>query len=130
MLSSTRAKPILKRGLLALLCASLSGCAFGSFLQRDILNAIGMAREKTVRISGETYFKLDRKDAKDGVSSKNGYLCVVHDPGCGVSGNDGEDTFFLARPLPLLAKVMAVHFEAIPPDGMAASYNPRPERLV
>jgi hypothetical protein len=125
LISNTLTKRILKIGLLVLMCASLSGCNFGTFLS-DLLNAIGMAPEKTVRISGETYFKLDRKDSRDGFSSKNGYLCVVHDPGCGVSGNDGEDTFFLARLLPPLAKISAFHFEPIPPDGMAASYNPGP----
>jgi hypothetical protein len=92
----------------------------------DILNAIGLAPEKTVRISGQTYFKLDRKDVKDGVSSQNGFLCVVHDPGCGAVGNDGEDTFFFSQQLPPLAEIVGFEFEPVPPSGLAASYNPGP----
>jgi hypothetical protein len=111
-----------KMGLIAALGLSLTACD----LIDDILNAIGMASEKVVRISGQTYFKLDRKDSKDGVSSQNGYLCVVHDPGCGIVGNDGEDTFFFSQQLPPLAEVVGFTFEPVPPAGLAASYNPGP----
>jgi hypothetical protein len=115
-----------KAAVLAIVCLTLSGCDFGRLIT-DALNAVGMASEKTVRISGETYFKLDKKDSKDGAYSQNGYLCVVHDPGCGdVTGEDGEDTFFLARQLPPLATLTAFRFEVVPPAGMAASYNPGP----
>lgn len=110
--------------LIAVLGLLLSGCDLRS-LVTDVLTAIGMAPEKTVRISGETYFKLDKRESGDGARSENGYLCVVHDPGCSdLSGSRSEDTFFLARQLPPLAKVVGFTFEPLPPAGMAANHDP------
>jgi hypothetical protein len=47
-----------------------------------------------IQISGRNYFRLDKKDKMDRyMEIENNYLLVVHDPGCGVKGNEGNDYF-------------------------------------
>src|SRR5262249_5511425 len=48
-----------------------------------------------VRISGASYAHISRPDGRDQATDHNdGYLYVMHDPGCGWWGNDGKDMFF------------------------------------
>lgn len=78
--------------------------------------------EKHYRISGLSYLKLAKGDPTDQAIPQNGgYLCVVHNPGCGV-GEDGKDTFFAIRQLPPFATLEGFDFDAIPPAGMAPSF--------
>ena len=115
---------VLRRSLQAAMIitfgGALAGCDLGKLII-DTLNALGRAQEKTVRISGEPYFMLTKGDPTDDAYAQNGYLCVVHYPGCGI-GEDGEDTFFLAQQLPLTATVEEFLFEPVPPAGQPANY--------
>jgi hypothetical protein len=58
-----------------------------------------------VRIAGTTYSQIARKDNGDGTSANGAYQCVVHNPGCGSWGNDGNDLFFSQKSLPPGAKL-------------------------
>ncbi|MFB3764285.1 MAG: hypothetical protein ACE14P_03445 [Methanotrichaceae archaeon] len=62
------------------------------------------------RISGESYFQLSQGDSNDKYIAKNGRLYVSHDPGCGVSGNNGDDVFFASNKLPFWCKLVGVEF--------------------
>lgn len=98
---------------------SLQGCsAIGDFIVK-VFEKIGGTPMDHVRISGMNHFLLDKKDARDGNDIHDGYMCVVHDPGCGVVGNNGVDKFFPEEnPLSLLAKIEKVEYEPIWPDGL------------
>jgi hypothetical protein len=98
---------------------SLQGCAtIGDFIVK-VFEKIGGTPTDHVRISGMNHFLLDKKDARDGNDIHDGYMCVVHDPGCGVIGNDGVDRFFSEeKALPLLAKIEKVEYEPFWPDGL------------
>ena len=72
----------------------------------------------TVRISGTTYSHIAAPDSHDGATPNNGYLCVLHDPGCGWWGNDGKDTYFTQKQLPAGAKLVGVDFNQYWPFGV------------
>lgn len=74
--------------------------------------SISVVFEKRVfkRISGENYFQLAQGDSNDKYTAKNGYLYVSHDPGCGISGNNGDDVFFSPNKLPFWCKLVGVEF--------------------
>jgi hypothetical protein len=116
---SRRIQATLRAAVLCMLAASLSGCDFIDWLVKAI-EGIGDQPTVVVRVAGTSGFFLDAKDAKDGSSSSQGWICVVHDPGCGVVGNDGTDRFF-ASGLPPLAKITGVSFQAIAPGGLPAT---------
>lgn len=59
-----------------------------------------------VRIAGTTYSQIAHKDSGDGTSTNGAYQCVVHNPGCGWWGNDGNDLFFSQKQLPPSAKLV------------------------
>jgi hypothetical protein len=107
-------------GLLIALC--LTGCAgLGAFIVNS-LTALQNAPTVQKRISGKSFFELSKKDSKDTffeAPGAPGFLCVVHNPGCGIVGNDGHDWFFVpAKQLPLLTQVIGVQFTAISPHGL------------
>jgi hypothetical protein len=100
---------------------SLDGCAgLGDFIVQA-LEGLGRQPTVQVRIAGTNYIEFDKKDSGDGFTPKDGYLCVVHNPGCGIKGNDGEDKFFApSKPLPLLAKLVKVEFVPYWPNGLGS----------
>ena len=70
-------------------------------------------------ISGGSYISFAKKDGLDGYSSVNGFLHVTHNPGCGISGNSGNDNFFDdSHPLPPLCKVEAKLFNQYWPKNV------------
>lgn len=78
--------------------------------------------DKHYRISGLSYLKLSKGDPTDkAVPENGGYLCVIHNPGCG-TGEDGTDTFFAIKQLPPFTTLEGFDFDAIPPAGMAPSF--------
>jgi len=82
--------------------------------------------DKHVRISGQSYLKLSKGDPTDKADPQNGgYLCVIHNPGCGV-GEDGEDTFFAIKQLPPFTTLEGFDFDPIPPTGMSSSFSGGP----
>lgn len=103
-----------------LLIALLGGCDWDAFSKWW-----EGTPDKHVRISGEAFFKLSKGDNQDGAYSQNGYLCVVHYPGCGI-GEDGEDTFFAIKQLPPFATLENFEFEPIPPAGMDPDFSGGP----
>ncbi len=108
--------------IIGFMAISLSGCDFGQWILH-VLDALGMAPRHEVRMAGADYFSLDKKDGGDGSSVGDGYMCVVHNPGCHTlfsSGNDGEDKFFQRQILPAGANIAGVDFEAIKPNGFPA----------
>jgi hypothetical protein len=47
------------------------------------------------RISGESYIQFAKENPQDKYETKDGgWLLVSHNPGCGVRGDNGDDTFF------------------------------------
>lgn len=65
------------------------------------------------------YIEFDKKDSGDGFTNKDGFLCVIHNPGCGITGNNGEDKFFsLNKQLPATAKLEKVEFTPFWPAGL------------
>ena len=86
------------------------------------LIALGEAPVTEVRIAGSSFISLDKKDQGDGFSASDGFLCVVHNPGCGWVGNSGNDKFFgPSKPLPLMAQIVGVDFTPVAPPGLAAT---------
>jgi hypothetical protein len=76
----------------------------------------------TSRISGLHWFRLDRKDSKDDVWDTSGYMCVVHNPGCGGKGNDGTDVLFdSGERLPAGVTVQRADYFAQPPHEYPAN---------
>jgi len=71
-----------------------------------------------VRISGTTYSHIAEPDKDDNASANNGYLCVLHDPGCGWWGNDGKDKYFAQKQLPAGAELVGVDFIQYWPLGV------------
>ena len=111
----------LSHAALAGIGLTLVGCAgLGDFIVKSI-EALGGQRTVQVRIAGTNYIQFDKKDAGDGYTPTNGFMCVVHNPGCGIKGNDGEDKFFTPdKPLPLLAKLVKVEFTPYWPNGLGS----------
>ncbi len=74
--------------------------------------------EKSVlkRISGESCFQLDKKDERDTSIAKDGFLYVLHDPGCGIIGNDGNDKFFDKSRLPVWCKLQSAQLKQFWPQ--------------
>jgi len=72
----------------------------------------------TVRISGATFSHIAEPDKNDNATANNGYLCVVHNPGCGWWGNDGKDTYFVQKQLPAGAKLVGIDFVQYWPLGV------------
>jgi hypothetical protein len=97
----------------------LSGCGLIQWFVDAIENIAGR-KTVEVRIPGERYLEFDKKDDGDRYVSSDGYLCVVHDPGCGVRGNDGTDKFFTVdkSALPLLVKRVRTDFTPHWPSGL------------
>ncbi|MEP7074546.1 MAG: hypothetical protein ABI878_01945 [Acidobacteriota bacterium] len=100
---------------------SCDGCA------KEIIKwaeAIGGLTYVHKRISGKQYLSFASGDSKDAYSSKNGYMCVVHNPGCGwflSSGNNGGDKFFGdGKDLPPGVKVEGAYFHQYWPVGITA----------
>lgn len=84
-------------------------------------DAIDVAQKMVdVRIAGVRFMKLTKGDPLDGFYEKNGGLCVVHRPGCGVVGNDGQDNFFGELPLPAGATLLNYRFQPQWPEGLTA----------
>jgi hypothetical protein len=106
------------------MAVSLSGCDFGQWILQ-VLDALGMAPRHEVRMAGGDFFTLDKKDGGDGTSVGDGYMCVVHNPGChwfASSGNDGTDKFFQRQILPAGAEIVGVDFERIKPYGLPETH--------
>jgi len=74
-----------------------------------------------VRISGATYAHISRPDSRDQTTDNNGYLYVMHDPGCGWWGNDGKDMFFDQKALPAGATLIKPNFDQYWPLGIDSS---------
>ncbi len=51
--------------------------------------------QTTKRMSGASFFHMHKPESKDYFTAQNGILLVSHDPGCGISGNNGTDNFTL-----------------------------------
>ena len=66
---------------------------------------------KSGQISGKKFFDFDRKDEGDYYEAANGVLLVYHTPGCGITGNDGNDVFFSSKTLPSGCKVISYSFK-------------------
>ncbi len=63
------------------------------------------------RISGVSYIVFAQGDPQDKYAADNGFLHVSHNPGCGVSGNNGNDKFFVPQhDLPFWATLENVEF--------------------
>src|SRR5258706_6174674 len=83
---------------------------------RHYLNMAMNNKLVQVRIAGTQYFDFDPGDSGDHFNEQNGYMCVVHNPGCGWIGNSGLDKFFSVRkPLPQGAQLVRVDFLAYAP---------------
>jgi hypothetical protein len=74
-----------------------------------------------VRISGSTYAHISRPDSRDQSTDNNGYVYVMHDPGCGWWGNDGKDMFFDQKALPAGAALVKTKFVQYWPLGIDSS---------
>lgn len=71
-----------------------------------------------MRVPGLNFLRLDAKDKLDHAKVKNGFLCVEHNPGCGVQGNDGTDGFYPV--FPPGAVYEGVDFDRYWPDGVSS----------
>ena len=106
---------------LLLILVVMAACDLGDFIVRALI-ALGEAPVTEVRIAGTSFISFAKKDSKDGFSASDGFMCVVHNPGCGIVGNSGTDQFFGPnKPLPILSQIVAVDFTPIAPPGMAPS---------
>ena len=87
----------------------LAGC--GDIIIQALV-ALQQAPITEVRVAGSSFLTLSSKtDSADRHSAENGFLCVKHSPGCGITGNSGLDDFFgPGKPLPLLAQIVGVDF--------------------
>jgi hypothetical protein len=110
--------------LVAVFASGCDGCADEIV---KITVAIGNTHIVKKRISGIQFLEFDKGDSKDGFSAQNGFLCVTHNPGCGISGNNGTDKFFGSnKPLPPNCVVEGVLFTQFWPAGINAegdTYN-------
>jgi len=70
--------------------------------QTTTLTANIRVTQYTKRISGIHFLDFDSKDSGDHFYENNGFLLAVHDPGCGIKGNDGKDRFFCNRQTPTI----------------------------
>ncbi|NLV27417.1 MAG: hypothetical protein GXY48_09675 [Methanomicrobiales archaeon] len=72
------------------------------------------------RIAGDTFLQFTQGDPKDTHVPDNGWEYVSHDPGCGLHGNDGIDTFFSSKkPLPFWCDLEKVQFIAFQPNDIS-----------
>ncbi|MDD1729809.1 MAG: PAN domain-containing protein [Methanospirillum sp.] len=77
--------------------------------------------EKTVlkRIAGDTFLQFTLGDPQDTHIPDNGWEYISHDPGCGIHGNDGVDTFFSSKkPLPFWCDLKEIQFIRFQPDDV------------
>ena len=106
---------------LALIAVTTTFAACGEDIVKA-LTALGEAPVTEVRIAGASFISLDKQDGGDGFTVSDGFMCVVHDPGCGWVGNSGSDEFFgPAKPLPLLAQIVETEFTPVAPPGLSTS---------
>ena len=103
---------------LSVVAVVIAGCPLGTFIVNGLV-ALGEAPVTEVRIAGSNFITLDTKaNGTDSFSSANGYLCVVHHPGCGIVGNQGTDVYFGdQKPLPLLVQTVQTNYTAIGPSA-------------
>ena len=87
------------------------GCPnFWQGVTNDIV-ALGNGKVAHKRIAGRQYIDFSRGDDKDAFYAQNGYLCVIHNPGCGWWGNNGTDKFFAGiKALPPGCSIEKVEF--------------------
>ncbi len=74
------------------------------------------------RIAGNSYLEFAQEDPQDHYKANAGFLYVTHNPGCGVSGNNGDDKFFTPQhDLPFWATLDHVEFEQFWPKQRQSS---------
>lgn len=112
-------KKKLRSYALFLLLISLTGCqSCGDEIVKDIVT-LSQLKIVEKRIAGGGFIELDRPNGNDNLVSTNGFSCVYHNPGCGISGNSGVDKFFFNKnPLPLFCKLVRVEFTPFWPKGI------------
>ena len=92
--------------------------------QTTTLTANIRVAQYTKRISGIHFLDFDSKDSGDHFYENNGFLLSVHDPGCGIKGNDGKDRFFATdKPLPSACSIIKTEFRQYWPS-QRGSPNP------
>lgn len=67
-------------------------------------------------MSGLEFMEFAQADENDTADAEGAVLMVTHDPGCGHKGNEGDDWFFSAKPLPPNTRVVRYTFSLMNPN--------------
>jgi hypothetical protein len=75
------------------------------------------------QISGAEYLDFAKEDDADYYETYDGVLLAYHDPGCGFSGNEGDDKFFVSKSLPPDCWLLEYSYKAFFPNNRPGAWG-------